>query len=140
MRRVGATFLFAVVCASFIACDDPQVASSGAKWERAASADATYWVDWRVVVGVIPKADPFDVEIRITNYKTGAPSNVQCSIDAEMPEHGHGMNVIPNMQQLGPGHFLAKGMLLHMPGRWSIVIDATDGAMTERAQFLYLMP
>ena len=140
MRRVGATFLFAVVCACFIACDDPQVASSGAKWERAASADATYWVDWRVVVGVIPKADPFDVEIRVTNYKTGAPSNVQCSIDAEMPEHGHGMNVIPNMQQLGPGHFLAKGMLLHMPGRWSIVIDATDGAMTERAQFLYLMP
>ncbi len=108
-------------------------------WETALSADGTYSVAWRVVGGAIPKADPFDVEVRILDAG-GNPADVSCMMDAEMPEHGHGMNVVPVMEPRGRGEFLAKGLLLHMPGRWSIMVDVKNGAITERAQFLYLMP
>jgi hypothetical protein len=41
-------------------------------------------------------------------------------IDATMPEHGHGMNYRPVVTSVGDGRFSAKGLLLHMPGRWQL--------------------
>ncbi|MSR41010.1 MAG: hypothetical protein EXS10_03805 [Phycisphaerales bacterium] len=137
MNRCIHLFFCLVAMQCLVACGGSS--SIDTSWETAKSADGTYQVAWRVVGGLIPRADPFDVEIRILDAQ-GKPADVECTIDAEMPEHGHGMNVVAEMQRRGTGDFLAKGMLLHMPGRWSIMIDATHGAVTERAQFLYLMP
>ncbi len=144
-RPLFSPFLHVCAMTFFFACggsaqpSSPEGASTDGEWVSGVSADGSYVVKWRVIGGTIPRADPFDVEIRITDAK-GNPSDAWCTIDAEMPEHGHGMNVVPQMQRTAEGHFLAKGLLLHMPGRWSILIDARIGAVTERTQFLYVMP
>jgi hypothetical protein len=52
-------------------------------------------------------------------------------VDATMPEHRHGMNYRPSLQSLGGGRWRAEGLMFHMPGRWELRFDVTDGGRTE---------
>ncbi len=45
-------------------------------------------------------------------------------VDATMPEHRHGMNYRPQVRRLDERHFQADGLLMHMPGRWELVLEA----------------
>ena len=56
-------------------------------------------------------------------------------VDAEMPQHGHGMNLTPTIARAGDGLYLARGMLLHMIGRWVLSIDIEEDAIAERTQW-----
>jgi hypothetical protein len=45
-------------------------------------------------------------------------------VDAEMPEHRHGMNYQPSIRARDrPNYFLAEGLLFHMPGRWQVTFE-----------------
>jgi hypothetical protein len=75
-------------------------------------------------------------------FAPGSPDtprgDVELSVDAAMPEHGHGMNRVPRIEA-GDGHFRAEGLLFHMPGKWELYFDVTQGAVTERAQTIILL-
>ncbi len=60
-------------------------------------------------------------------------------VDAAMPEHRHGMNTDAVVTSLGEGRFGVEGLLLHMPGRWEMYFDVTDGGVTERAQLDFVL-
>lgn len=60
--------------------------------------------------------------------------DVELSVDAGMPEHGHGMNRVPSLERRDDGGFDVDGMLFHMIGTWELYYDVTRGAITERAQ------
>lgn len=107
------------------------------QWREAESAEGTYYVRWRPVVEPIPLADPFDVEVEVwtdssMQERAGFESIL---IDAGMPHHGHGMNVAPEISQRPDGTWVARGMLMHMPGRWQVYVDCLDGGRLERAQW-----
>lgn len=53
--------------------------------------------------------------------KSGAPAPENLKVDAHMPAHRHGMNYVPSIKRLGPGRWLAEGLMLHMPGEWELV-------------------
>jgi hypothetical protein len=53
-------------------------------------------------------------------------------VDAQMPEHRHGMNYRPTVASTGDGRYVAEGLLFHMPGRWQLVFDVDRGGRTER--------
>lgn len=65
----------------------------------------------------------------------GAPMNVHFSFiadigdgellnaNADMPDHGHGINTQPIWKQLDDGRWQIDGMLLHMPGYWELMFD-----------------
>jgi hypothetical protein len=53
-------------------------------------------------------------------------------VDAEMPEHRHGMNYRARVSATGEGRYLAEGLLFHMPGRWQLLFDVERGGRTER--------
>ena len=44
-------------------------------------------------------------------------------VDADMPEHRHGMNYRPSLTATGDGRYVADGLLFHMPGRWRLSFD-----------------
>jgi hypothetical protein len=45
-------------------------------------------------------------------------------VDADMPAHRHGMNYRTSVTALAqPGRFRAEGLLLHMAGRWRVIVD-----------------
>jgi hypothetical protein len=105
---------------------------------EATSADATYIIRWEPIGGVIPDAEPFSIAIEVER-KDGRPlaSTVSVMADAEMPHHGHGMNLVPTIRT-GPrvGTFVAEGLLLHMSGRWTFAIDVEEDGLLERAQWI----
>jgi len=102
------------------------------------SADGTYRVAWEPIGGVFPDAEPFAIAIevaRVDGRELG--SDVALAADAEMPHHGHGMNLVPVVKPApGRGRFIAEGMLLHMPGRWIVAIDVEEGGVAERAHWI----
>jgi len=103
---------------------------------EARSADGTYIVRWEPVGGSLPDAEPFDMRFEIKRAD-GKPvaRTAGVIVDAEMPQHGHGMNLTPTIARAGDGLYLARGMLLHMPGRWVLSIDIEEDAIAERTQW-----
>lgn len=59
-----------------------------------------------------------------------APESVR--VDAQMPEHRHGMNYRPTVTALGEGRYRAEGLMLHMAGRWELVFEMRSGGTSER--------
>lgn len=108
-------------------------------WRQGATADGTWNVEWRPLVDPIPSLDPFSIEVRITDPGGGeVPEGAVVLVDASMPHHGHGMNVVPRIVR-GDDGWIAEGMLLHMPGRWEFVVDVELDLDTERAQWTLML-
>lgn len=64
----------------------------------------------------------FNLEIFVCR-KPNSPEVETLSVNATMPEHGHGMNYAPSVKKLGPGHWRAEGLMFHMQGRWELVFE-----------------
>jgi cytochrome c peroxidase len=76
-----------------------------------------YVVAWRAAPEV---GKHFAVEVAAC-AKPGAAAPSSLKVDAQMPEHRHGMNYAPTVKPIGPGHWRAEGLLFHMPGKWEFV-------------------
>jgi cytochrome c peroxidase len=61
--------------------------------------------------------------------RSGKPPE-SLAVDAQMPEHRHGMNYRPEVKKLGPGRWRAEGLQLHMPGRWQLEFVVDGERMT----------
>lgn len=111
------------------------VPTDAPRW--ALSADGTYIVFWEPVDGAIPEAEPFAVAIGVARVDGRAlAESAVVGFDAEMPHHGHGMNLVPVIERgERNGAFVASGVLLHMPGRWVIAVDVAEDGILERAQW-----
>ena len=104
-------------------------------WSRVSTADRTWQVLWRPIPAAMPTLEPFSVEILVFDQAGRTPGDdVSVMIDATMPHHGHGMNVVPEVTREGES-WLAEGVLLHMPGRWEFTIDVERDGEVERAQW-----
>lgn len=102
---------------------------------RVVSNDGGWVVEYRVVRGAIALGESFDLEVRVLDPgRDLAPADVRLAVDADMPEHGHGMNRRVLLAPLGTGAFRAEGLRLFMPGLWELYFDVTRGPWTERAQ------
>ncbi|MAD19301.1 MAG: hypothetical protein CMJ52_03655 [Planctomycetaceae bacterium] len=105
------------------------------EWEDVVSGDGRWRIAWRPVGGSLPVSEPCAIELRITDA-SGRPvgDDVEVVFDAEMPHHGHGMNVEPRVTR-GEGGWSVEGILLHMPGRWEASVDLVADGEIERAQW-----
>jgi hypothetical protein len=99
-----------------------------------ASNAGHYLVRYRTTPDPIPWGEPFELDVWVLGADGRALDDVSLSIDAAMPEHGHGMKRVPVVSAAGHGGFGVGGMLFHMPGHWELYFDLTRGALTERAQ------
>jgi hypothetical protein len=121
--------------------EDPRPASPAPaiSWEGGTALTSNDGA-WRIVYefekAPIPRGQPFALDVWV--FSSDAPdlprTDVALSVDAAMPEHGHGMNRVPRIEAKGGGRFRAEGLLFHMPGRWELYFDVTRGPITERAQ------
>lgn len=75
----------------------------------------------------------FTLEIAVCAAE-GQPLPRTLRVDASMPEHQHGMNYRASVRPLGPGRFVAEGLLFHMPGRWQLTFEINVGAQREVLQ------
>ena len=63
------------------------------------------------------------------------PDMLTVEATAEMPEHGHGMNVTPAVTLDESGGWRAEPFLFHMEGAWTINVVITANGDVERASF-----
>jgi hypothetical protein len=151
-RRSPAVILLCALAASCgesggrTTAPQPQAAPATSSWQpspkaiSAESADKTYVASWEPEAGSIPDAEPFNMRFAIRR-SDGKPiaADVRFMVDAEMPHHGHGMNLVPTMTRAGQWNgqelVVASGMLLHMPGRWVLSLDTEEDGVLERTQW-----
>lgn len=82
----------------------------------------------------IPLNEAFVYDVEVHPIQ-GDADGLALAFDAVMPDHGHGMNTLPEVEATGAGTFRVEGLLFHMPGDWEIHIDVTRDETTERATF-----
>ena len=104
----------------------------GADLKGAQQAEsARYIVAWRTQPGKIAVGRNFTMDL-VVCPKGGNPPADSVQVDAQMPEHGHGMNYKAAVKPAGGGRFRAEGMMFHMPGRWELAFDVKGGGKTDK--------
>lgn len=90
-------------------------------------------------VGEIFVGHPFEMAVSVEQTEGGTPAlrRMRITPDAYMPQHFHGMNVVPLARRTGEGEYTVEGMAFHMNGLWEVYIDVTDLGVAERAQFTF---
>lgn len=92
---------------------------------------ASYIVAFRTVPEKVAVAQHFSVQFAVCPKRPGVvPEAV--AVDAQMPEHRHGMNYKPSISKTGPTHYQAAGLMFHMPGRWDLEFEVGSGGVSER--------
>lgn len=122
--RIAFGIALTALAAGALACD-PRLAGEGV----ARIDGKRYSVAWRAVPA-IHVGEFFRLQIA-TCSREGQPMVRTLRVDAQMPEHKHGMDYRASVRPQGPGRFVAEGMLLHMPGRWEFSFDLNVGADRE---------
>lgn len=85
---------------------------------------------WRVEPAPLRLGEFFAVVV--SACERNAQSVSRLKVDATMPAHNHGMNYLPTITAEGGGTFTARGLLLHMPGRWELAFDVASEAAREQ--------
>jgi hypothetical protein len=115
-----------VVCASARAFAQPCELPAGG--QVVANADATVRLAYRFE----PPELKTDRHFTLLVDACSAATIDVLAIDAQMPEHRHGMNYMPVVTKIGANRWKADGLLLHMPGRWEFRFDLRTAGRTER--------
>lgn len=112
------------------------------RWRLLASADRGFFVRWAPEPDPIPSSEAFAllIELYLDEACTKPIVDGTLAVDAAMPHHGHGMNMRPKVESIGPGRYRASGLLFHMDGRWELAFDLSMAGLTERAQTTVNLP
>lgn len=97
------------------ACEPPDAGAPGGRAEGAGIV-----LVFQTSPPVVEVGRHFTVDVRVC---AEAPPATLTRLDADMPEHRHGMNYRPTLASRGDGRYLAEGLLFHMPGRWRLLFD-----------------
>src|SRR5687767_789468 len=74
----------------------------------------------------------FTLEVEACAKNGGQALPEELKVDAQMPEHRHGMNYAPSVKRLAPGRWRAEGLMFHMPGRWELAFELRGKQGSER--------
>lgn len=124
-RRAIVALAAALASTGALACGDSLPAP------KRTAESARYVVAFRTTPAPPPVGAHFVVDLEVCP-KPGAKPAKGVRVDAQMPDHRHGMNYRPTVTPRGAGRYRAEGLLFHMPGRWVYSFDVDDGTATER--------
>ncbi len=91
-----------------------------------------YRIVWSTAPVPLPLSELFVIKARVTDADGAPVSGVTLTVDASMPQHGHGMATRPETNEVGPGEFETKGMKFHMPGAWTVHFAVSGPRGTDR--------
>jgi hypothetical protein len=104
-------------------------------WSEVLSAAGRWRVFYRTLPDSVPINEPFRLELFVLGAEDGRlPVDLEVHVDGRMPQHQHGMLRRARYERRADGGFTAAGLLFHMPGDWTLMIDVRSGAITERAE------
>ncbi len=84
----------------------------------------------------VPKiGELFTVTSRVFDAQGHAAGQGDFSVDATMPDHGHGMMTQPTHKSTISGTWRSEGLKLHMPGHWQIVANFESAEARDTCRF-----
>ncbi|MDB5809523.1 MAG: hypothetical protein JWN94_1645 [Betaproteobacteria bacterium] len=92
-----------------------------------------YTLAYRSVPPKIAVGEHFSLEVAVC-ANGGTPLPDSLSVDAQMPEHRHGMNYKPGIKRVSATRFRADGLMFHMPGRWEFDFELRAAGRTDRVK------
>ena len=95
---------------------------------------ARFVLAYRARPAPIPVSRHFALELAVC-AKDGKIMPDDVRVDAQMPEHRHGMNYKASISAQGGGRYAAQGLLFHMPGRWELYFDLRAAGQTDRLTY-----
>ena len=81
-----------------------------------------------------PLNEEFDFVFTLMNPERSPITPEEVFVDAEMPEHGHGMGQTPTTS-ITNDLYTSKGMLFAMEGDWDIHIYVTEDGSVDQATY-----
>ena len=102
------------------------------------TAAGLYTIEWTTSPAPLPLNALFEVHSTVRDAKSGEPvEDAVVTVDATMPEHGHGMVTRPEADpgvceplpcRHPGGAYVMRGMKFHMPGDWSLHVEVKGPA------------
>ena len=123
----------AILCGALLGSNVQAAAPCGSTLpgEKRVLENTRYQIAYRTEPQPVPVGAHFVVDFAVCpRNKAAAPTAVR--VDANMPDHRHGMNYRPVVTTVSPGVYHAEGLLFHMPGRWDLTFDIVTGNTTQR--------
>ncbi len=117
------------------AADTGAEAPATSETRSALSGGGLYRVSYTPDPDPIPFNEPFGMLVHATAADGAVVDDLSIAVDATMPEHGHGMNTTPTVENLGDGDFQVDGMMFHMEGAWRIEVDLDGSPGADSAWF-----
>ena len=101
------------------------------------SDGGSYYLSYTSEPSPIPYNEYFTLSLQVSDGEDPSlpVTGASVSVDAIMPQHGHGMNTTPTVTDGGDGRFTVDGMLFHMQGLWQILVTVDGEAGVEGAIF-----
>ena len=101
------------------------------------SESGMHLVSYAPLPDPIPPVDLFSLEFQIVNSTTGLPADAATvtGLEVSMPEHNHGMNVEPVVNDLGGGAWEASPLKFHMTGLWTMLLEFETEEGADQALF-----
>jgi hypothetical protein len=122
MKRSAALLAAMLACSAALACELPPGGQEIASRDR--SIALSYRPD--------PAGLAIDRQFSLIVHVCAKTPVEGLTVDAQMPEHRHGMNYKPGIVPTAPAAWRAEGLLLHMPGKWEFVFGVRAEGKTER--------
>ena len=102
-----------------------------------ATTEGNYLVSYLPSPDPIPLFDTFSLSLSF--FDSASPDTLltdieSVALDVDMPSHGHGMMILPEVTQNDDGSWSATPLEFMMEGHWQFVVDVTRET-TEQATF-----
>jgi len=99
------------------------------------SEQKNYMIWFSPPIDEIPLNQYFDMEVKVRGSMwQPLKFPLELSVEAGMRNHNHGMNVNPEIIDLGQGNYKIKGLLMHMSGEWFLEFRLRRGAISDKAE------
>ncbi len=126
--------LMALTLLLIASCSQPEPSGPVASWPATRKSDGGgFSVTLQPSVKAIERSGHFSLDVGVK--PSGGEGEISVLVNADMPEHQHGMNTQPEIALVSPRRYRVDGMLFHMAGDWEIYVDVTRSGSSERAVF-----
>jgi len=107
---------------------------------KVSSKNFDFTVSYKTDPEPIPFLKFFKINFKFEpNNGQDIPEDLKIAIEADMPEHQHGMNVNPKLFKVDKNNYRVEGMKFHMLGYWEIYLTLRSSKKEDKISFSYFL-
>lgn len=98
-------------------------------------ADNLLAVDLGVDPASLPVGEFTELPFTLTGAGNAPVAGAVIAVSGGMPAHGHGLPTSPEVEEIGEGKYVVKGLKFSMSGEWRLNLDVSAADVSDRVSF-----